>query len=488
LNKTIHKYFNPYLDLRALGIFRLFLGTLLILDLLINKWPFLEAFYTDTGVLSQGILDTIISSDPSREMYRWGLLQFFDSVNAVSFFFILTLASYILMTIGFRSKIFTILSFIALWSIHQRNGLILSGPDEIMINLLFIAMFLPLDQRFSFFRVGNQIVNNQHKSFATFYFLFFIGMVYFYQAFLKTGNLWINGDALSYALMEKIWTKPLATSLLEYPELCHFLSSFTLLIEYSIICLLFFPLLNKWTRLLSVILLLGVHWTIFLFLDLGLFPIIVPTFAVLLIPSFVWDYLGRKLNNWKSKRKSIEQSELLVGLQKKLKPLSIVLLGIVFVLVVWRSALSSESFITYLPQPTFVKKLNHTSLFFQYWGFYSPNPSITHGWFKVVGVRSNGQEIDLRTGKKITMNDTNLQSYRNYSWLVFYYKTILYNYISSRELLNKWSDYEYQKYIRSYSYGEIAQVRIIAFTETILAPGKSTPTGNFIFSYAPMSK
>ena len=172
LNKTHHKYFNPYLDLRALGLFRLFLGTVLILDLLINKWPFLEAFYTNSGVLSQDILDTIISSDPSREMYRWGLLQFFDSVNGVGFFFILTLASYILMTVGFRSKIFSILSFIALWSIHQRNGLILSGPDEILINLLFIAMFLPLDQRFSFFRVGKRIKFNQHKSFATFYFLF----------------------------------------------------------------------------------------------------------------------------------------------------------------------------------------------------------------------------------------------------------------------------------------------------------------------------
>ena len=466
MNFNIQKYFNPYLDYRGLGLFRLFLGSLLIIDLLVNKWPNLEAFYTDSGLLNRETLASIIEADGLRSIYNLGLLSFFDSINGVQFFFSLSLLCYICLTIGFRSRVFSVLAFIALWSIHQRNSFVLSGPDELMINFLFIGMFLPLDQRFTFFRSGIKLKANQHKGIASFYFLFFIGLVYFFQAFLKTGHLWENGDAISYALMETIWTKPWSSFLLEQEAVCTFLTKSTLWIEYSIPLLIFFPWINKWTRVLAVILLIGLHGTIFIFLDLGLFPFIVPTFAVLLLPSNVFDYFENKLKQYKLKIKAIEMVPITDKYKGKFKSIAGVFLIFILFIVTWKSSLSSERLKEKLPNPEFMKSLNNTSMFSQYWGFYAPNPSITHGWFKVVGVKPDGTMVDLRTMKLLSMDDSEIDAYRNYSWNVFYYKTMVYNYVSSRPLLDRWSEFEYQA-ARETGH-RIVQVQIISFKQRIL--------------------
>ena len=122
-------------------------------------------------------------------------------------------------------------------------------------------------------------------------------------------------------------------------------------------------------------------------------------------------------------------------------------------------------------------------MFFQYWGFYAPNPSITHGWFKVVGITPDGKKIDLRTMMPLSLDDSEIDAYRDYSWNVFYYKTMLYNYVSSRQLLNRWSEFEYKVAIENGH--QIVQVQIISFKQKILSAHEQSQIQNFIFSYAP---
>lgn len=479
---SIRKYFDPYLDLRAIGLFRIFLAGVLILDLLFVKWPNLEAFYTDSGLLDQSTLQSIVDADSFRAIYNWGLLSFFDSANGVGLFFILTLISYLCVAVGYRTKLFSIVAFIALWSIHQRNSFVLSGPDELMINLLFIALFLPLDQRFSLFKSKVDIEKNKLRGMASFYVLFFIGLVYFFQAFLKTGNLWENGEAISYALQETIWTNSSASWLHDRPGLCSFLTKSTLWIEYSIPALLFFPFFNKWTRLLAVFLLIGLHGTIFMFLDLGLFPLIVPTFCVLLLPSSFFNKMGQKLQRVKLKKSPIELKPVFALNGKYAKLLSIIVLAGTLILVTWKSALSSNSIKQEIPNPSFMKHLGNTSMFFQYWGFYAPNPSVTHGWFKVMGTSANGQQIDLRTGESITFDDSDLSAYRDYSWNVFYYKTNLYYYVNSPTLMKKWSEFELAKALQDRPELRITSLQIIGFRQQILSATENGPIQSYVIS------
>ena len=119
---TIRKYFDPYVDLRAIGLFRILLFGVLIIDLLVNKWPNLVAFYTDQGILDSTTLEGIISAEPNRSPYGWGLLSFVSSKNGVGFFFIVTLVFYVASLVGYRTRLFSVLSFMMLWSPRSKNS------------------------------------------------------------------------------------------------------------------------------------------------------------------------------------------------------------------------------------------------------------------------------------------------------------------------------------------------------------------------------
>ena len=309
-------------------------------------------------------------------------------------------------------------------------------------------------------------------------------MVYFYQAFLKSGHLWENGQALSFALQETIWAKSSASYLLSFPELCSFLTDITKWIEYAIFPLIFLPFLNKWGRVAGGILLLILHWTIFVFLDLGLFPLIVPMFVLLLFPSEFYDRLETFFKRGKKFITPTKLNKFRFIDSKKTKLISNIVLVSMFVLINWKASLTIPQIDEKLPEIGFIKKINHSSLFFQYWGFYCPNPSITHGWYKVAGVTEQGKRIDLKNGSEMSFDDSGLAPYRNYSWLVFYYKTILYGYVSSRPLLNKWAKFEYDQTVINQPTENFVQIQIVDFRQTILSPTEVSKIETGIISYA----
>ena len=484
---AIRKHFDPYLDLRAIGIFRILLFGVLIVDLLVNKWPSIVPFYTEEGLFSNEMVQRIVEVNPDRWIYNWTLLRWFETKNGVGFFFILTLISYVLTLIGYRTRGFSVLSFIALWSIHMRNSLALAGPDEILINLLFISMFLPLNQRLTMFRPGAKEKENKWRKFPAFYALFFIGMVYFYEAFLKSGDLWQNGEAIYYALMEDLWSKPLADVLMANSELCNFLTASTIWIEYAIPILIFLPVFNKWSRTIAAVLLLCLHWSIYLVLDLGLFPWIVLTYATLLISTESIDAISKRVKRFLPYVKAIELKPKLTKHKTYQGKLATGFMAIFLIVVVWKSALWSDTFNSRLPNPKVMSEINHAPLFVQNWGFYGPNPNITHGWFKVVGVMVNGSMVDLRSGKQATFDDSGIDAYRgDYPWCVFFYRTVMYGHLNSREVFDAWARYEFEEHSKSNRL--LKQVQIIAFTKTITAIQEESEVQQFVFSYAPMNR
>ena len=133
----------------------------------------------------------------------------------------------------------------------------------------------------------------------------------------------------------------------------------------------------------------------------------------------------------------------------------------------------------------FLDQFNHGSLFIQNWGFYCPNPSVTHGWYKVVGVKSNGEKVDLKNKCKLSMDKNGLDNYRNYSWLVFYYKTGLYGFDFSRVILDNWAEYEFKQVSLSQTEEDFVQVQIIDFRQTIISPSETEEIKSGVLSYFP---
>jgi len=475
--------FNISLDYRSIGIFRILLALLLILDLIVNKMPFAEVFYSDAGILDNQTFKELISV-PNGELFGAGLMRYISSVESVKLFFGITLCVYTLLLMGVFSRISAIVSFVLLWSIHQRNPYVLSGPDELLINLLFIAIILPTDQRFSFTRLGERregVLNGP----TAFYALFFVAMMYFFQAFLKEGDLWKNGQALSYAFMETLWTKPLASVMVAKNELCIFLSKATIWIEYAIPLLIFFPFRNGLARSIAVILILIFHWSIFLFFDVGLLPLIATGCAILIVPETFWKWPVAMFRGWRVHIKSKQINRGIFLNRSRIQIFKKIALSIMLILIVWGSLLVSQRMQKIIPNPEFMKTLQKSSLFRQNWGFYAPDPSTVHGWCKVAGITAQGEMIDMRTSKKFQNDASDLEYYSNYSWKIFVYRTCIYADPLQRKILDNWARYEFDK-AKETGSSDIVQIRLMRFTSIILAPGRSTPVAVAVAGYAPM--
>ncbi|MDY7080948.1 MAG: HTTM domain-containing protein, partial [Halobacteria archaeon] len=55
----------------------------------------------------------------------------------------------LMLVVGYRTKVATVVSLVLLVSLHLRNPVILNGGDSLLRRLLFIGIFLPLGEQWS---------------------------------------------------------------------------------------------------------------------------------------------------------------------------------------------------------------------------------------------------------------------------------------------------------------------------------------------------
>ena len=130
-------------DPRALGLFRIAFGLLCTWDVL-RRVEWIETFYSNTGVLSNHF--TIYSPHAS---HNFSLLYMCSSPGEVRVFFAFALFCLFCFTIGWRTRLFHLLSMACIISIHTRNVLLENGGDVVM-NLWWLwTLWLPLGARYS---------------------------------------------------------------------------------------------------------------------------------------------------------------------------------------------------------------------------------------------------------------------------------------------------------------------------------------------------
>tara|TARA_B100001939_G_scaffold306632_2_gene286273 strand:- start:2200 stop:3978 length:1779 start_codon:yes stop_codon:yes gene_type:complete len=280
------------IDLRTLALFRIALGLVLLCDLL-NLFPYLDAFYSDQGILPR---DAAMDRLPPQ---KFSFHLFNGTVTYQALLFtgqaILALA----LIIGYRTRLVTILSWVFYISLVNRNTLIIQGGDILLGALLFWAMFLPLNARFaidSALNSGPQIRENRYFSFATLGLLLQASYVYVFGALLKTSPVWMpDGDAVYYALHLDSMASPLAHWLRDYPLIMKWLTYFVWWIELLTPLLLFCPIFHLPVRLVTLFLLICMHIGFITFLNIGLFAFISITSLLAFTPGWVWDRLSNSL-------------------------------------------------------------------------------------------------------------------------------------------------------------------------------------------------
>src|ERR1044072_3228821 len=141
-------------DKRALALMRICIAFVLMLDLGIRLSD-LEAFYSNSGVV------------PLPMLFEHAWNPYFISIHTISglwqvelVLFLIAFLFAILLFIGYRTQLFTFLSWFMLISLHNRNILILQGGDDLLRMVLFWSIFIPWGEHYS----CDRLLNNNHPA------------------------------------------------------------------------------------------------------------------------------------------------------------------------------------------------------------------------------------------------------------------------------------------------------------------------------------
>jgi len=389
---------------------RICIASVLILDLSIRLSD-LEAFYTDTGAVPLNMVFT----------HTWN--DYFISLHTISgrwevqlALFIVALFCALMLFIGYRTKLFTVLSWFMLLSLHNRNELILQGGDDLLRMVLFWAMFIPWGAAYSYDSLRSQqqpAADMQIRTLATFAYLLQVCYVYTGSALLKGPEWHTHGTALYYVYSLDQIDYPITSVLYQYPDLLRILTYVAWYFELLVPLLFFVPLQHSIFRAVSVLLIFGFHLFNGMTIFIGLFFMIGIATSVGLLPTFVMDRFDRFTRNIRARVSDSfagiayavqfiipwKQPRYVYG-QIREKANAFLLVFLIFYVLDWN--LSHLNFVHYKLGDR-GRALGYVLRIDQCWGMFAPGVFKDDGWYILEGVTQDGREIDLmQQGKEVS--------------------------------------------------------------------------------------
>ncbi len=276
------------LDLRALALWRVALGTLIFLDW-VDRWPDFRVLYSDEGMFSRY---AITSVQPISIFMLNGSPWFTAALFLVAQVFAL------LLLVGWKTPFVALVNFFFLVSIHGRTPCVMTGGDHLLRAMTFWAIFLPLGACWSVdaSRPGSRPASSRFFSPATVAYLFQVCIVYFFAAAWKWLGPWREeGTAVYLALSIEHLPTRLGLLLREYPEVCRWLTRATITLETFGPVVLFLPFNVPLQRLVVIASFILFHAGLAITMELGHFPFVCMIAWLPLIPTAFWDRLWPQL-------------------------------------------------------------------------------------------------------------------------------------------------------------------------------------------------
>lgn len=418
------------LDLRSLAAFRIGLGLVLLADLAYRATD-LAAFYTDVGVLPREVL--LGTYNPP---YRFSFHFAFGEVLPIGAMFLLEAIIAVLLLVGFRTRLMTVLSWVLLVSLQNRNPIILNGGDNLLALLLFWGMFLPLGARWSLDSLhrDHRGDSRPYLSMATIALLTQICLVYLFAVLHKSGEVWWNGQALFFALHVDLFARRLGIWLRELQWPLPVLTWASLYWEMLGTVLLFIPWKNSFFRTVAVFGFIALHLGIAVTMEVGLFSPISIVAWLAFLPGDFWGWLSRRFRPGSRAEGGIaERVRAIWDRVENRWPIlarpcpspprnstivNLLIAGLLLYVITWNiRTLDPERFGKYVPAA--VDSVGFALRLDQAWDMFAPQPTIDDGWFVIEGELMNGEIVDLfRDGAPLTLDKPEyvLKWIRNRRW------------------------------------------------------------------------
>ncbi|WP_411716063.1 HTTM domain-containing protein [Natronomonas sp.] len=378
------------IDTRALSAFRIAAAFLLLADLLLRARD-MTAFYTDAGVFPRAAL-----AESFPTLSRLSLHAVSGSLWVQAVLFGIAFGFAVLLLVGYRTRLVAAVSWLLLASLQARNYFVLNGGDTVLLVVLFIALFLPLGERWSLDALAADRTDADHTKrvtdFATVAILTQVVLVYTTNAAFKLqGGHWLDGTAVRHVFELERFTVFLGEYLAAFPRLLVAINWLwlTMLVAAPLLFVL-----TGWLRALTVAVFAAAHTGMLLTMSLGLFPLVMMACLLLFLPPCVWNSLESRVAVTETEIVSrtpgfaVDYSPLLPHSARRAisRAVPAVTATILVVGLLWQAAAVG---IVATPQESSVNPEE------QSWKLFAPGPPETDGWYVVPAELESGERVHV---------------------------------------------------------------------------------------------
>jgi hypothetical protein len=296
LSRAWNRFFFAEQSPLPIALFRIAYGLSVIATLLLLRPDWLEWF----GAHAWISLSTMQTLEPGPRLNLFTIIPQTDGwIDAL---FWVSLGSTILLTVGLLTRINTVVVFLCLVSIQQRNLFITHGGDTFLRLAGFFLMFAPagaalsLDRAISIRRGKQEVPSRAQRPWAQRMIQIQLAVLYFSAFCAKVNSpVWLNGTALYYVYhLEAFRRFPVPAWFLQ-PTMLKLGSWSTLAIEFSLGVLIWIKQLRYIVLALGLLLHLWLEYS----LNISLFQWDVLSAYILFVDpadaSRAWNWIRRHL-------------------------------------------------------------------------------------------------------------------------------------------------------------------------------------------------
>jgi len=255
-----NRFWFASVSARPLGAFRIAFGLLILAHLALISVD-LDFWYTDVG-LFQGD-EAAVTSGPLRP----SILQYYQDPFTVRAALGILVAIVVAFTMGWRTRVTSVLTYLGLLTFYNRNVVTNCGPDQVMMITSFYMMLAPCGASYSLdarriARARGTLAEPLILPWAQRFMQLQMCVIYFATAFLKSnGRMWPNGSALHPILFNREVGQFNLEWLAAHTLVINFMAYAALAVEFAIVFLIWFRPTRRWIALLGVALHVGI-WPI----------------------------------------------------------------------------------------------------------------------------------------------------------------------------------------------------------------------------------
>jgi predicted DCC family thiol-disulfide oxidoreductase YuxK len=298
------------IDGRSLALCRIGLALVLIVDLL-RRVRWIRDFYSNSGLLPN---HTMLWRPWQSRVFS---IFFMASLpEEVGLLFVITLFCFVCFLVGWRTRLFHLLSLALAASLHNRILIAENGGTVALGILMFWTAFLPLGRRYSVDALLRSLRASPSErpadiaagklpppdtrpavTLAALAVILQLIAVYWFNYVHKSGGTWHSGTAVYYVLLQERIVTVLGLWLRQHLPFAatKAMTVATIGIELSAPFLLATPIFWRAARRLAIVLLVALHAGIALLVNVGIFSAAMIAYYPLLIDGALWDWLAGRV-------------------------------------------------------------------------------------------------------------------------------------------------------------------------------------------------